>query len=89
MVVSYKNTLHGPCLVIPTTTEPQGSSPWACKLAAHVDGQSNWAICNHPYTVAPSRLSQVRQKIPRVSDAEFNDILKRLMAWLPRPFDIV
>lgn len=86
VVMSYKNALHGPCLVIPTTTEPQGNSPWAYKLSAYVDGQSSWAVCNHPYTVAPSRFSQVRGKIPMVSKEEFNELLKRLMAWLPRSF---
>lgn len=87
VVMSYKNTLHGPCLVIPTTTEPQGDNPWAFKLAAHIDGQTSWAVCNHPYTVAPSRFSQVRGKIPRVANAEFNEILARLTRWLPRPFE--
>ena len=88
VVMSYKNTLHGPCLVIPTTTEPQGDSPWAYKLCAHVDGQQNWAVCNHPYTVSPSRFSQVRGKVPMVTEAEFNELLKRLQMWLPRPFDL-
>jgi hypothetical protein len=26
--------------------------------------------------------------IPRVPNPEFNEILKRVMAWLPRPFDL-
>jgi mRNA interferase MazF len=88
VVLSYRNTLHGPCLVVPTTTEPQGKSPWAWELTASIDGQRSWVICNHLYTVAPSRLSQVRGKIFRVPNAEFNEILKRAMTWLPRPFDI-
>jgi mRNA interferase MazF len=84
VVVSYKNLLHGPCLVVPTTTEPQGNSPWAYPLPPDIiDGQSNWAVCNHLYTVAPSRLSQVKGKIPKLTDADFNEVLKRVLSWLP------
>jgi mRNA interferase MazF len=86
IVISYKNTLSGPCLVVPTTTQPQGNSPWAWEMSMSIDGRRAWAVCNHLYTVAPSRLSVGRTKIPRVSNAEFNEILKRVMAWLPRPF---
>jgi mRNA interferase MazF len=66
IVVSYKNTLHGPCLVIPTTTEPDNeTNPWACKLSIKVEGANeSWAICNQPSTVAPSRFSQFKGKIP-------------------------
>ncbi len=88
VVMSYKNALHGPCLVIPTSTEPQDSNPWACKLSSSIDGQASWAVCNQPSTIAPSRLSQVRGKIPMISEGDFNEILKRLAAWLPRPFDL-
>jgi len=88
VVLSYKNSLHGPCLVVPTTTEPQGSSPWAWGLSVSIDGRRSWVVCNHLYTVAPSRLSQVRGKIFRVTNTEFNEILKRVTAWLPRPFQL-
>jgi len=88
VVLSYKNTLSGPCLVVPTTTQPQGSSPWAWEILSPVDGRMVWVVCNHPYTVAPSRFSSIRGKIPRVSNEDFNEILKRVTAWLPRPFDV-
>ena len=88
VVVSYKNTLTGHCLVVPTSTSPQGNNPWACQLTAHIAGRENWAICNQPYTVANSRLSQTHGTIPLVSKAEFNEIIQRLTAWLPRPFDL-
>ncbi len=88
MVLSYKNTLFGSCLVVPTSTEPQGDSPWAWELSISIDGQKSWVVCNHIYTVAPSSLSQVRGKIVRVPNAEFNEILKRVTAWLPRPFEM-
>jgi mRNA interferase MazF len=87
VVISYKNTLSGPCLVVPLTTAPQGNSPWAWEMSLSVDGRRNWAVCNHLYTVAPSRFSQIRGRIPRVSKTEFNEILSRVQTWLPRPFD--
>jgi mRNA interferase MazF len=88
VVISHKNKLHGPCLVIPTTTQPQGDSPWAFQLSETVDDRISSAICNHPYTVSPSRISQVRGSIPSVSKGEFNEILRRLNDWLPRPFKL-
>jgi mRNA interferase MazF len=88
VVLSYKNTLHGPCLVVPTSTKPQGSSPWAWELSMSIDGQRSWVVCNHLYTVAPSRLSQVKGQTIRVPNADFNEILKRVTAWLPLPFEL-
>jgi mRNA interferase MazF len=88
IVVSYKNTLHGPCLVIPTSTKHQTGNPWAFEITPCVDGRRSWAVCNHLYTVSPSRLSQVGRHIPMVSKVEFNEILKRLNAWLPVPFPL-
>jgi mRNA interferase MazF len=88
VVVSYKNTLRGPCTVIPLSTEPQGDSPWAWEMSISLDGRKNWAVCNHLYTVAPSRFWTFRGPIPMVAESEFNEILKRITAWLPRPFDL-
>jgi mRNA interferase MazF len=88
VVISYKNTLSGPCLVVPTTTKPQGSSPWAWEMSMSIDGQRSWVVCNHLYTVAPSRFSQIKGTIPRVPNTDFNEILKRAMTWVPRPFDV-
>jgi len=87
VVVSYRNTLHGPCLVVPTTTEPQLSNPWAFKLTTSIDGRDAWAICNQPSTIAPSRLSPAKGKVPRLSEAEFKEILALLLRWLPRPLE--
>ena len=83
IVVSYK-----PCLVVPPSTEPQGANPWAVELSSSIDGQRSWAVCNQPSTIAPSRLSQVKGRIPLISEADFNQILARLLAWLPKPFDL-
>ena len=47
IVISYKNTLHGVCLVVPTSTEPQGDNPWAQILSLHIDSElTSFALCN-------------------------------------------
>jgi mRNA interferase MazF len=86
IVVSYKNTLHGPCLFIPTSTEPQDENPWAHRLAAPIDGVQSWAVCNRPSTVSPSRFTQFKGKIPVLPESDFNQVLAKLVRWLPQPF---
>ncbi len=90
IVVSYKNTLTGPCLVVPVSTEPQDQNPWAYRLSIEIegDGVTSWAVCNHPTTVSPSRFSQFRGNIPLLPKDDFNQVLERLMKWLPRPFSL-
>ncbi|MDZ4382194.1 MAG: type II toxin-antitoxin system PemK/MazF family toxin [Parvibaculum sp.] len=89
VVVSYKNTLRGPCLVVPVSTDPQDDNPWAHKLSVQIDGVSqSWAICNQPSTVAASRFSQFKGHIPLLPKEDFNVILSLLHKWLPKHFDI-
>ena len=88
IVVSYKNALHGVCLVVPTSTTPQNDNPWAQSLSIQIDGRPSWAICNQPSTVSPSRFTQIGGKIPVLSESDFNGVLERLMKWLPKPFII-
>lgn len=84
VVVSFKNTLHGPCTVIPMSTVPHDpGDPWGYKLAVPIEGVEAWAICNLPSTVAPSRLSQFHGKIPRMDPADFDQVVQRLRRWLP------
>jgi mRNA interferase MazF len=91
IVISYRNRLHGPCLMIPTTTEPGNeSNPWAYKLSIKIEGVfDSWALCNQPSTVAPSRLSSFSKgKIPLLPKADFNQVLELLAQWLPAPFKL-
>ncbi len=89
IVVSYKNTLHGPCLVVPTSTEPRDDAdPWAYKLSVQIEAVQSWALCNMLSTVSPSRFSQFKGKIPLSPEADFNEVLGRVMKWLPKPFAI-
>jgi len=89
IVISYKNTLHGASLVIPTSTEPQDANMWAHKLSVKIEGNiQSWALCNHPSTVATSRFSQFKGQIPLIPKEDFNAILSLLHKWLPQHFDI-
>lgn len=89
VVMSYKNTLHGHCLVVPTSTDPQEgkSADWAHPLSIKPDGRRDtWVVCNHLYTVSTSRFSPPGQgAIPRVPEDEFNVILTKVLKWLPVP----
>jgi mRNA interferase MazF len=88
IVVSYKNTLHGPCLVVPVSTDAQEKNPWAHRLSIDIegDGVTSWAICNHPTTLSPSRFKQFNNGIPLLPNADFNQVLEKFMKWLPQPF---
>jgi mRNA interferase MazF len=85
VIVSFKHVLSGACTVIPTSSQPQPNNPWAFKLATTIDGSPSWAICNHPATVAISRLSPHKGPVPRLTQAEFDEVLTRLFGWLPKP----
>jgi mRNA interferase MazF len=86
IVISFKNQLYGPCLVVPTSTDPQDGNPWAHKLSVTFEGVQSWVVCNHLCTFAPSRFSQFKGKIPLVPEADFNAILALINKWLPVPF---
>ena len=85
VILSYRNMLHGHCLVVPASTDPQVGNPWAHKLSFRIDGyRDSWVICDHPSTVATSRLSALPPPIPRLSEDEFHTILGLLLQWLPK-----
>jgi mRNA interferase MazF len=84
IVVSFHNTLYGAVTVIPTTTVEQPANKWAFKLTTSLDpSKVSWAICDKPMTLAVSRL-EPRRVIPRVTQQEFEQVLSRLLAWLPK-----
>ncbi len=84
VVVSYRNRLTLPCLVVPISTVQQDYNPWAHRIGGLIEGVQGWAICNQPSTVAPSRFSTFAGKVPRMSDADFDLILAKLLNWLPK-----
>ncbi len=86
VIVSYRNTLSGAVTVIPCSTAPQPGNPWAVKLSRNIDGDlsTTWAICDKPTTVAVSRLTQPKNGKRKLAEAEFNQILAKLLEWLPK-----
>lgn len=89
IVISFKNTLHGTCIVVPTSTEPGDDEPWRVKLSIKIEGKDDsWAICNQPVSVATSRFSQFKGKIPVLPKKDFNQVLEKLQEFLPVPFDL-
>src|SRR5580704_15506095 len=70
IVVSWKNSLTGPVLVIPITTQPQSGNAWALRLARNPSpGETcaEWAVCNHLYTVSCTRLRATHGSVPRLT----------------------
>jgi len=85
IIVSRLNTLHGAVTVIPCSTQEQRDS-WAVKLSGTIDGTpgDSWAICDKPTTVAVSRLLLPHGGKRKVSEAEFTQVLAKLLEWLPK-----
>lgn len=88
VILSYRNTLHGIALVLPTSTDPQegASAQWAHKLSFQPDGRrDSWVVCNHLYTVSTQRLEPFGGRpVPRLDEDEFEAILATTLRWLPR-----
>ena len=85
IILSYKPTLHGAVTVIPCSTKAQRNDKWAFPLQTTIDGRAAWAICDKLTTVAVSRLLPDKNGIKRMPDDEFNEMLKLVLDWLPKP----
>jgi len=90
IIISYKHILHGHCTVIPVSSKPQDHNEWAYKLSIDLEenGVKSWAICNQPYTVSNSRLMKFKNEIPLLPKEDFNQILDKMMKWLPKHFSL-
>lgn len=86
IILSYKNTLYGICMVIPVTTRPPSDMTWSVKLTTKLDADDSWAICNHPVTVSTARFTFIRGAIPMITTGEADQIIEKLRNWIPRPF---
>lgn len=90
LIISYRNRLNGPCTVLPISTDSQegASADWAHPLSIQIErGRQSWVVCNQPYTVSPSRLSQIKGRVPRIDEREFELVLRKLLEWLPIPLN--
>jgi mRNA interferase MazF len=85
VILSFKNTLHGAVTVVPCSTQAQPGNKWAFPLQTTIDGRAAWAICDKVTTVAVSRLVQDKGGIARMPQAEFDGMLRLVLAWLPVP----
>ena len=85
IILSYRNTLYGTVTVVPCSTDPQVGNPWAVEITTAFSASKSWAICDKPYTVAVSRLSLDRKGITRLNEAEFDQVVTKVLEWLPAP----
>ena len=85
VIVSFKNTLHGAVTVVPCSTAAQPANRWAFPLQTTIDGRAAFAICDKLTTVAVSRLLPDKGGIVRMPVAEFDAMLRLVLAWLPVP----
>jgi mRNA interferase MazF len=83
LIISFRNNLHGTVTVVPCSSQNQGSNQWAHKLENTIDQRESWAICDKLSTVAVSRLYPEKNGIVRLSEAEFNLVLAKIIKWLP------
>ena len=84
IILSYRNTLHGAVTVVPCSTQAQLGNAWAFPSRTTIDGRAAWAICDKLTTVAVSRLLPDKSGTARMPEAEFNDLLALVLAWLPK-----
>jgi mRNA interferase MazF len=85
VILSYRHTLHGAVTIVPCSTGDQTGNRWAVPMQTTIDGRQSWAICDKLSTVAVSRLSVDRRGITQMPVAEFDEILRRVLEWLPTP----
>jgi mRNA interferase MazF len=85
IILSYRNTLHGAVTVIPCSTQAQPGNKWAFPLQTTIDGRAAWAICDKITSLAVSRLLPDKGGIVRMPEAEFDDMMRLVLAWLPVP----
>lgn len=85
IILSYRNTLHGAVTVIPCSTQAQPGNKWAFPLQTTIDGRAAWAICDKITSLAVSRLLPDKGGIVRMPEAEFDDMMRLVLTWLPVP----
>jgi mRNA interferase MazF len=80
VVISRKNTLRGKVVVLPITTDDdneahENSIELSQSECDKINGKRCWVVCDHPMTVATSRLDYVRRNPPRIATEELAVIL--------------
>lgn len=82
MVISRKNFLHGKAIVLPITTDEdnayyENSVELSEEVTLKINGKRCWVVCDHPMTVATSRLDFIHKSPPRIGREELAVILHK------------
>lgn len=82
VVISRKNKLHGKIVVLPITTDEdnelyENSIELSARSRDKINGKRAWVVCDHPMTVATSRLDYVHRNPPKIDGDELDVILAR------------
>lgn len=86
IILSKTAKLHGIVTVIPMTSKSQPDNKAAYAFASPFEGNAlSWAVCDHILTVAVSRLKPPPKIIPRISEDDFAEILRRVLSFIPTP----
>lgn len=98
VIISRKNTLKGKVVVLPITTDDdnqtyENSIELSEETRDKINGKRCWVVCDHPITVATSRLDYVHKNPPRIDPAELGPILEKchslIAGWVPPPKTLV
>ncbi|MBA4206907.1 MULTISPECIES: type II toxin-antitoxin system PemK/MazF family toxin [Pannonibacter] len=90
VIVSRKNVLHGKVTVLPFSTSLRNADDGMAHEVSKatrdkLDGRVSWILCDHPCTVATSRLRQVKGGVPKLPSAELRDVLLLMTRALAEP----
>jgi mRNA interferase MazF len=90
VVVSRKSTLYGKVTVLPFSTSlSNATDPLAVEASRTVrerlDRKRTWILCDHPCTVATSRLLQVGGGVPKLTSNELKAVLTLMTTALAAP----
>lgn len=76
VIISRSAKLFGKVTIVPITSQNQENNKMAFAMKSPIDGRDCWVICDHPMTIAVSRLSSPRQGVLRLAEHDFELILR-------------
>lgn len=90
VIVSRKNTINGKVTVLPFSTSPSNATdPMAVEASKTVqqrlDQNRTWILCDHPCTIATSRLRQLNRGFLKLQSNELKVILTKMTQGLAAP----
>ena len=91
VIVSRQNSLRGKATVLPfSTSERNAYGAFAFEASAETQrllgsATRTWILCDHPVTVATSRLSQIKGKVPKLHRDDLAAVLELMLKNLASP----